>query len=202
MISLKKYLDQKLEAQKPAALRETSVLEVAIHSYRAALIDMGNSGYRACPAFGAGLQQSLSGLEKKLGADCSSAVLQQTSREVNEQLSQWGERTAAAFMGIRLECAQCHKHPFDRWSQAEYRAYANIFGQVIAVGISDESKKTLGPKLAPNPKKPNPNQPQLREVYLNPRLLKVQKLSHPDTSKPLTPKALGGPEIPLTLQQD
>src|SRR5262249_36730071 len=26
----------------------------------------------------------------------------------------WGEKTAAAFMGIRLECAQCHKHPFDR----------------------------------------------------------------------------------------
>src|SRR5205085_1355920 len=24
-----------------------------------------------------------------------------------------GEKTAAAFLGIRLECAQCHKHPFD-----------------------------------------------------------------------------------------
>ncbi|MCI0359349.1 MAG: DUF1549 domain-containing protein, partial [Planctomycetaceae bacterium] len=27
-----------------------------------------------------------------------------------------GEQTAAAFLGIRLECAQCHKHPFDRWT--------------------------------------------------------------------------------------
>ena len=124
-------------------------------------------------------------------------------RQQQVPIEQWGERTAAAFMGIRLECAQCHKHPFDRWSQAEYRAYANIFGQVIAgPGISEESKKTLGPKLAPNPKKPNPNQPQLREVFLNPRLLKVQKLPHPDNGKPLTPKALGGPEIPLEEGKD
>ena len=35
----------------------------------------------------------------------------------------WGEKTAAAFLGVRLECAQCHKHPFDRWTQNDYRAY-------------------------------------------------------------------------------
>jgi hypothetical protein len=117
-------------------------------------------------------------------------------------IEQWGERTAAAFMGIRLECAQCHKHPFDRWSQAEYRAYANIFGQVIATGISEESSKVLQPKLGPSPKKPNPNQPQLREVYLNPRLLKVRKLPHPDTNESLPPKALGGPVIQLEEGKD
>ena len=42
-------------------------------------------------------------------------------------LDQWGEKTAAAFLGVRLECAECHKHPFDRWTQADYRAFANIF---------------------------------------------------------------------------
>jgi len=117
-------------------------------------------------------------------------------------IEQWGERTAAAFMGIRLECAQCHKHPFDRWSQAEYRAYANIFGQVIATGISEESTKVLQPKLGPSPKKPKPNQPQLREVYLNPRLLKIRKLPHPDTNAPLPPKALGGPVMHLEEGKD
>src|SRR5262249_46460065 len=45
-------------------------------------------------------------------------------------LEQLGEKTASAFLGVRLECAQCHKHPFDRWTQADYRAYANVFGQV------------------------------------------------------------------------
>ena len=45
-------------------------------------------------------------------------------------LEQMAELTAAAFLGVRLECAQCHKHPFDRWTQADYRGFANVFGQV------------------------------------------------------------------------
>jgi hypothetical protein len=55
-------------------------------------------------------------------------------------IEQWGEKTAAAFLGVRLECAQCHKHPFDRWTQADYRAYANIFSR-LSFGISPESQK-------------------------------------------------------------
>src|SRR5437763_734194 len=46
------------------------------------------------------------------------------------QLEQWGEKVAAAFLGVRLECAQCHKHPTDRWTQADYRSFANLFAQV------------------------------------------------------------------------
>jgi hypothetical protein len=57
-------------------------------------------------------------------------------------IDQWGEKTAAAFLGIRLECAQCHKHPFDRWTQADYRAYANLFAQVT-FGESPEAQKTI-----------------------------------------------------------
>jgi hypothetical protein len=52
-------------------------------------------------------------------------------------LEQMAELTAAAFMGVRIECAQCHKHPFDRWTQADYRAFANVFGQV-QYGSSNE----------------------------------------------------------------
>jgi hypothetical protein len=33
-------------------------------------------------------------------------------------------------MGIRLECAQCHKHPFDRWSQADYYGMQAFFAPV------------------------------------------------------------------------
>jgi hypothetical protein len=43
------------------------------------------------------------------------------------KIEQMAEHTAAAFLGIRIECAQCHKHPLDRWTQADYRGYANIF---------------------------------------------------------------------------
>ena len=40
------------------------------------------------------------------------------------------ERIATAFLGVRIECAQCHKHPFDRWTQADYRSFANIVADV------------------------------------------------------------------------
>src|SRR5262249_23492152 len=40
------------------------------------------------------------------------------------------ERVATTFLGIRIECAQCHKHPFDRWTQADYQSFANIVADV------------------------------------------------------------------------
>ena len=122
-------------------------------------------------------------------------------RQQNVPIEQWGERTAAAFMGIRLECAQCHKHPFDRWSQVEYRAYANVFGQ-MAFGISPETRKALGQKLAPGGKKQANNNKvtQIREVFVLARPAKT--LQHPDTGATLSPRALGGPEIPVETGKD
>lgn len=121
-------------------------------------------------------------------------------RQQQVLIEQWGEKTAAAFMGIRVECAQCHKHPFDRWTQAEYRAYANIFGQV-AFGISPETKKQLGDKINPPKKDPkNKNQSLVvKEVYL---ASTAKSLPHPDTNGRLSPKALGGPEIKIEDGKD
>lgn len=39
-------------------------------------------------------------------------------------------RVARAFLGIRLDCAQCHDHPFQRWKQADFRGLAAFFGGV------------------------------------------------------------------------
>jgi hypothetical protein len=41
-----------------------------------------------------------------------------------------GEATAQLFLGIRLQCAQCHNHPFDRWTQDDYYGWADVFGRV------------------------------------------------------------------------
>ena len=35
-----------------------------------------------------------------------------------------------AFLGIRLDCAQCHDHPFQPWKQADFRGLAAFFGSV------------------------------------------------------------------------
>ncbi|HUG92121.1 MAG TPA: DUF1549 and DUF1553 domain-containing protein [Planctomycetaceae bacterium] len=40
------------------------------------------------------------------------------------------ESTAQVFLGIRLGCAKCHNHPFDRWTQDDYYGWASLFARV------------------------------------------------------------------------
>ena len=40
------------------------------------------------------------------------------------------ERTAQVFLGIRLQCARCHHHPFETYSQADYYGLAAFFTQL------------------------------------------------------------------------
>ena len=37
---------------------------------------------------------------------------------------------AYTFLGIRIQCAQCHKHPFDQWAKADFDAFEPFFGRV------------------------------------------------------------------------
>jgi hypothetical protein len=40
------------------------------------------------------------------------------------------ETTAQLFLGIRMQCAKCHNHPFERWTQNEYYGLAAFFTRV------------------------------------------------------------------------
>ena len=40
------------------------------------------------------------------------------------------ENVAQTFMGIRTQCAQCHNHPFDRWTMNDYYGFNAFFSQV------------------------------------------------------------------------
>jgi Protein of unknown function (DUF1549)/Protein of unknown function (DUF1553) len=114
---------------------------------------------------------------------------------------QWGEKTAVAFLGVRVECAQCHKHPFDRWTQEDYWAYANVFS-TVNFGISPEARNAINKANADLRKgaKRNNQVPQLREVFLSGR--PVGRRPNPTTNKPLSPKTLGGPEISVEADKD
>jgi hypothetical protein len=82
------------------------------------------------------------------------------------------ENTAQAFMGMRIQCAQCHNHPFDRWTMNDYYSFANFFPQV-------------GRKQGEDP----------REYIVYDR--GEGDVKHLVTGKPLAPKFLGAeaPEI-------
>ena len=40
------------------------------------------------------------------------------------------ENIAQVFMGMRIQCAQCHNHPFDRWTMDDYYSFAAFFSQI------------------------------------------------------------------------
>ncbi|MCY2962766.1 MAG: DUF1549 and DUF1553 domain-containing protein, partial [Planctomycetota bacterium] len=40
------------------------------------------------------------------------------------------ETTAQVFLGVRLQCAKCHSHPFDRWTQDDYYRWGALFARV------------------------------------------------------------------------
>ena len=42
------------------------------------------------------------------------------------------------FLGIRLQCAQCHKHPFAPWTQADFKQFSEFFANV-KFGVQPET---------------------------------------------------------------
>ncbi len=40
------------------------------------------------------------------------------------------ENVAQVFMGMRIQCAQCHNHPFDRWTMDDYYGFSAFFSQI------------------------------------------------------------------------
>lgn len=50
------------------------------------------------------------------------------------------ETTAQVFLGVRLQCAKCHNHPFDHWSQDEYYQWSSLF-EGIDYEIKENERK-------------------------------------------------------------
>ncbi|MBL8810535.1 MAG: DUF1553 domain-containing protein [Planctomycetaceae bacterium] len=47
--------------------------------------------------------------------------------QVQDTPEKLARATSQLFLGVRLECAQCHHHPFERWDQKDYFAFAAFF---------------------------------------------------------------------------
>lgn len=87
--------------------------------------------------------------------------------QVERDTLKTAENVAQVFMGIRTQCAQCHNHPFDRWTMDDYYSFASFFSQI-------------GRKTGED----------YREVIVFNR--GGGEVNHPVMGKPLPPKFLGG----------
>jgi len=86
------------------------------------------------------------------------------------------ENVAQVFMGMRIQCAQCHNHPFDRWTMDDYYSFANFFSQI-------------GRKRAEDPRE--------RIIYNR----GSGDVRHPIGNRVMPPKFLGG-EVPDVKGKD
>ncbi|MDG1893989.1 MAG: DUF1553 domain-containing protein [Fuerstiella sp.] len=80
------------------------------------------------------------------------------------------ETTAQIFLGVRLQCAKCHHHPFEAYSQADYYGLAAFFTRVGTKASTDFG--ALGADTV---------------VKLNP----TGSIRHPRTRQTMAPKPLG-----------
>jgi hypothetical protein len=53
------------------------------------------------------------------------------------------ESVAQVFLGTRIQCAQCHNHPFDRWTMDDYYGFASFFSQVGYKQAKDPRELTI-----------------------------------------------------------
>ncbi|HMC66847.1 MAG TPA: DUF1549 domain-containing protein, partial [Gemmataceae bacterium] len=91
------------------------------------------------------------------------------------------ETTAQLFFGIRMQCAKCHNHPFERWTQDDYYSLAAFFARV----------KQKPDKVEPAA---NPQSPGAEFIYSD----RSGEVVQPRTGKTMPPKIMGmaAPAVP------
>ena len=81
--------------------------------------------------------------------------------QIENDVEKIAENTAQVFMGMRIQCAQCHNHPFDRWTMDDYYGFVSFFTQVGRKQGEDPRETVVfnnggGEKANPVSKRPVP----------------------------------------------
>ncbi|HSZ59909.1 MAG TPA: DUF1553 domain-containing protein, partial [Tepidisphaeraceae bacterium] len=96
-------------------------------------------------------------------------------QDANVQL----QDTAQLFLGLRIMCAQCHHHPFEKWGQKDYYQFAAFFSRV-------GRQRTAGPRSE-------------TLVFFRPGQASA---TNPKTHKSFGPAGLGQQELTLASEED
>jgi hypothetical protein len=100
-------------------------------------------------------------------------------RQIKDQSDQV-ESIAQVFLGVRLQCARCHHHPFDQWSQQDYYGLA-AFVSRVGRKFDREYKANV------------------ERIYHE---RGVASIPHPRTKVPILPTGLGGKPVKLSPDDD
>lgn len=63
--------------------------------------------------------------------------------QLEQEVLKLTENVAQVFMGTRIQCAQCHNHPFDRWTMDDYYGFAAFFAQVKRKPAEDPRERVV-----------------------------------------------------------
>jgi uncharacterized protein DUF1549/uncharacterized protein DUF1553/Big-like domain-containing protein len=85
--------------------------------------------------------------------------------------------TSQIFLGVSVECARCHDHPFEKWKQDDFLGLAAFFSQVRYKNRIRQNERVL---------------------YLDSK----RELMHPKTKQPVVPKLLGGDRVQIEAGRD
>ena len=86
---------------------------------------------------------------------------------------------AQVFLGVRMQCAQCHHHPYEKWSQDDYYSFAAFFSTVARKEVHRLPEDDI--------------------IYHN---RKPAEMKHPGTGEMLKPAVLGGEPLNIPAEED
>jgi hypothetical protein len=95
---------------------------------------------------------------------------------VHQDPETMAENVSQAFMSLSINCAKCHNHPLEKWTNDQYYAFANLFARVRAKGWGGDSRSGDG----------------RRTLFVEPR----GDLLQPRTGRPQPPAPLDGAPLP------
>jgi hypothetical protein len=98
------------------------------------------------------------------------------------------ETTAQVFLGVRLQCAKCHNHPFERWTQDDYHGFAAFFARVQYRIVENNRRDKFD-----------------KHEFVGEQIIYVDRtseLNHPRTGAPVAPRFPGTPGPDLAPQGD
>lgn len=91
------------------------------------------------------------------------------------------DNVSQLFLGTRIQCAQCHHHPFEKWGQDDYFKFASFFARI--------GRKPYGAMESGEPEE---------AIFVS----RSGNAKHPVTGQDLKPAGLGGPELDVAAGED